>query len=172
MEWVSVGKFTKTHGLKGELKFHLFWDDPEIITEIKKGLLKNLCELESKIQIEQIRTQGKKWIVKIEGCDSIDDAKTFVGHTLKISNIYFPPLPEGEFYWFEIEGLKVFDESGRYHGIITEIIATGSNDVYVVKNEDKELLLPMIDSVVKTIDLEKKVLIFHVIEGLLEDHPV
>ncbi len=172
MERVSIGKFTKTHGLKGELKFHPFWDDSEILSEIKKGLLNNPIELESKFQIEQIRFQGKRWIVKIKGCDSIDQAKTFVGQTLKVSSNYFPPLPEGEYYWFEIEGLKVFDDAGRYHGIVTEIIATGSNDVYVVKDDDKELLLPMIDSVVKTIDLEKRILIFHIIEGLLEDHPV
>ena len=95
-----------------------------------------------------------------------------VGRSLEIYSEDFQPLPEGEYYWFQIEGLQVFDEEGRYYGTVNEIIVTGSNDVYVVQDGDKELLLPMIDSVVKSIDLEENKLIFHIIEGLLEDHPV
>ncbi|MEE8269716.1 MAG: ribosome maturation factor RimM, partial [Nitrospinaceae bacterium] len=82
------------------------------------------------------------------------------------------PLPEGEYYWFQIEGIRVFDEEDRYYGTVNEIIVTGSNDVYVVQDGNKELLLPMIDSVVKSIDLKENKLVFHIIEGLLEDHPV
>ena len=74
--------------------------------------------------------------------------------------------------WFQIEGLKVYDEEGHYYGNIEEIIRTGSNDVYVVRDDEKELLLPMIDSVVKIIDLEAGKLIFHPVEGLLEDTPI
>ncbi len=96
----------------------------------------------------------------------------FVGQTLRVHRQDFKPLPKGEYYWFEIEGLQVYDEQGRYHGTITEIIQTGSNDVYVVRDEDRELLLPMIDSVVKSIDLKEQKLVFHIVEGLLEDHPV
>ena len=84
----------------------------------------------------------------------------------------FEPLPEGEFYRFEIEGLKVFDDTGKYYGVVEEIVETGSNDVYVVRGEGKEWLIPMIDSVVHTIDLEQGKLIFHCVEGLFEDTPV
>ena len=101
--------------------------------------------------------------------DSIEDASLLTGQTLYISQDKFPELPEDEYYWFQIEGLKVFDESGRYYGNIEEIIRTGSNDVYVVRDDEKELLLPMIDSVVKVINLEEGKLIFHPMEGLLDD---
>ena len=66
----------------------------------------------------------------------------------------------------------MYDEAGYYHGDIEEIIRTGSNDVYVVRDGKRELLLPMIDSVIKTIDLEEGKLIFHPLEGLLEDPSV
>ena len=85
---------------------------------------------------------------------------------------YFKALPDGEYYWFEIEGLNVYDEEGDYYGQVVEIIKTGSNDVYVVQDGKKEVLLPMIDSVVKVIDLEQGKLVFKNIEGLIEDTPV
>ena len=84
----------------------------------------------------------------------------------------FELLPEGEYYRFEIEGLKAYDNTGRYYGVVEEVIATGSNDVNVVRYEDKEWLIPMIDSVVEAIDLEKGKLIFHCVEGLFEETPV
>ena len=84
----------------------------------------------------------------------------------------FEILPEGEYYRFEIEGLKAYDNTGRYYGVVVEVIATGSNDVYVVRDEGKEWLSPMIDSVVKTIDLGKGKLIFHCVEGLFEETPI
>ena len=94
------------------------------------------------------------------------------GMTVYASREEFPDLPEDEYYWFQIIGLEVYNEDGRYYGRIEEIIRTGSNDVYVVRDDKKELLLPMIDTVVKTVDLEAGKLIFHPVEGLLEDTPV
>jgi 16S rRNA processing protein RimM len=122
--------------------------------------------------LEKVRGQGGRWIVKFKDCKSIEEAQVLVGRSLEIYSEDFQPLPEGEYYWFQIEGLQVFDEEGRYYGTVNEIIVTGSNDVYVVQDGNKELLLPMIDSVVKSIDLKENKLIFHIIEGLLEDHPV
>ena len=104
--------------------------------------------------------------------DSIEVASNLAGQALYLSRDKFPDLPENEYYWFQVEGLKVYDEVGHYHGDIEEIIRTGSNDVYVVRDGKRELLLPMIDSVVKTIDLEARKLIFHPLEGLLEDTSV
>mgnify|MGYP003329698387 FL=1 len=91
---------------------------------------------------------------------------------MRVARKDFEPLPEGEFYRFEIEGLKVFNDTGKYYGVVEEIVETGSNDVYVVRGEGKEWLIPMIDSVVQTIDLEQGKLIFHCVEGLFEDTPV
>ena len=122
--------------------------------------------------IQSIRGKDTPLIMKFEKIDSIEAAEGLVGQTLYVLRDQFPDLPEDEYYWFQIEGLRVYDEDGHYYGNIEGIIRTGSNDVYVVRDDEKELLLPMIDSVVKTIDLEAGKLIFHPMEGLLEDAPV
>ena len=167
MNWISFGKLARTHGLKGELKF--FPHDPEEAG----SLCGQKVRLEKKeFKVQSIRGANVPFIIKLEGIDDIDSAKLLTGKEVLADRECLKPLPEGEYYRFEIEGLEVFDDEGRHYGVIDEIIPTGSNDVYVVKNGDREWMLPMIDSVVKSIDLEKKKLIFHRIEGLFEDTPV
>jgi 16S rRNA processing protein RimM len=172
MDWVPVGDITKTHGLKGEVKLRPSVTDPSLVQGVHRVRIVGDGVEPAETVLEKVRGQGGRWIVKFKDCKSIEEAQVLVGRSLEIYSEDFQPLPEGEYYWFQIEGLQVFDEEGRYYGTVNEIIVTGSNDVYVVQDGNKELLLPMIDSVVKSIDLKENKLIFHIIEGLLEDHPV
>ncbi|MBT3921871.1 MAG: 16S rRNA processing protein RimM [Nitrospina sp.] len=169
MDWIPVGKLGRTHGLKGELKFYP--QDPDDF-DFFDGQTVMLEGTDKKLKVQSMRGANAPFIIKLEGVDQIESAKLLTGKEVLANREDFQSLPEGEYYRFEIEGLKVFDEEGRPYGIIEEIIPTGSNDVYVVRNGDKEWMLPMIDLVVKSIDLEQGKLVFHRIEGLLEDTPV
>ena len=166
MDWISFGKVGRTHGLKGELKY--FPNDPEEVDSLR-GQIVRLKETEVKVQ--SIRGANVPFIIKFEGVDDIDSAKLLTGIEVFAKREHLKRLSDGEYYRFEIEGLAVFDEEGRPYGVIEEIIPTGSNDIYVVRNGDQEWMLPMIDTVVKSIDLEQKKLIFYRIEGLIEDTP-
>ena len=172
MDWVSVGDITKTHGLKGEVKLRPTITDVNLVQGRHRVRMRAADGSATETALEKVRGQGGRWIVRFKGVTSIEEAQTLVGQTLEVWREDFAPLPEGEYYWFEVEGLQVYDEDGRFYGTVTEIIYTGSNDVYVVRDGDKELLLPMIDSVVKSIDLTENKLIFHIVEGLLENYPV
>ncbi len=167
MDWILLGKLGRTHGLKGELKFF-----PHDMTDsgLVNGQTVRLEAMELKVQ--SIRGANTPFIVKLEGVNHIDSAKPLVGKEILAHREDFKPLPEGEYYRFEIEGLNVFDEEGRLYGVIEDIIPTGSNDIYVVRNGEQEWMIPMIDSVVKSIDLKQGKLVFHRIEGLFEDTPV
>ena len=169
MDWIPVGKLARTHGLKGELKFYPH--DPEDFDFVDKQTLR-LDGTEKLLKVQSIRGANSPFIVKFEGIDVIESAKVLTGKEVLAKREDFQSLPEGEYYRFEIEGLEVFDEEGHPHGVIADIIVTGSNDVYVVQNGDQEWMLPMIDSVVKSIDLEQGKLVFHHIEGLFEGTPV
>jgi len=167
MDWIPVGRVTRSHGLKGELKFYPF-EQNGITVQSGQGI----CLGEMLLKIESVRGIKSPFILKLDGINSIEDTKSLVGQEVRVARKDFEPLPEGEFYRFEIEGLKVFDDTEKYYGVVEEIVETGSNDVYVVRGEGKEWLIPMIDSVVHTIDLEQGKLIFHCVEGLFEDTPV
>mgnify|MGYP003986013989 FL=1 len=167
MDWIPVGRVTRTHGLKGELKFFPADQDDLVVQndqQIRLG--------ETTFKIKSVRGVKSPFIVKFEGVDSIEAAQSLSGQEVLVAKEDFESLLEGEYYRFEIEGLKAFDDTGKYYGVIEEIIATGSNDVYVVRGDGKEWLVPMIDSVVQNIDLEEGKLIFHCVEGLFEDTPV
>ena len=167
MDWISFGRLGRTHGLKGELKFSP--NDPEEVDSLSGQIVRMK---ENEVKVQSIRGANVPFIIKFEGIDDIDSAKLLTGTEVFAKREHLKPLPEGEYYRFEIEGLAVFDEEGQPYGVIEEIIPTGSNDIYVVRNGDQEWMLPMIDTVVKSIDLEQKKLIFHRIEGLIEDTPV
>lgn len=169
MDWIPVGKLARTHGLKGELKFYPH--DPEDF-DFADGQTIRLQATEKLLKVQSIRGANLPFIIKFEGIDDIESAKSLTGEEVLTNREDFQSLPEGEYYRFEIKGLEVFDEEGHPHGVIEDIIPTGSNDVYVVRNGDQEWMLPMIDSVVKSIDLEQGKLVFHRIEGLIEDTPV
>ena len=167
MDWIPVGRITRTHGLKGELKFFPADQDDLVVQNDQQILLG-----ETTFKVKSVRGAKSPFIVKFEGVDSIEAAQSLSGQEVLVAKEDFESLLEGEYYRFEIEGLKAFDDTGKYYGVIEEIIATGSNDVYVVRGDGKEWLVPMIDSVVQNIDLEEGKLIFHCVEGLFEDTPV
>ena len=167
MDWIPVGRVTRTHGLKGELKFFPTDQEDLAVQNDQKILLG-----EATFKINSVRGAKSPFIIKFEGVDSIEAAQSLTGQEVLVAREDFESLPEGEYYRFEIEGLKVFDDTGKYYGIVEVVIATGSNDVFAVRGEGKEWLVPMIDSVVQTIDIEKGKLIFHCVEGLFEDTPV
>jgi 16S rRNA processing protein RimM len=77
-----------------------------------------------------------------------------------------PPTDEDEYYWFELIGLNVFDSDDRRLGVLEEIITTGANDVYVVRSQNAEVLIPAIGSVVKRIDLQQGVMRVDLPKGL------
>ena len=165
MEWIPIGKVIKPHGLKGELKFMPFVREAEIYRNIKRVALDDSAKVVKQIQF--FRGHESRLIIKFKDCDSIEEASKLSGSEVYVHRDDFESLPDGDHYWFEILGLQVYDEEGKHYGRIVEIMETGSNDVYVVQDGKKELLLPMIESVVKTIDIKENKLIFHVVEGLL-----
>jgi 16S rRNA processing protein RimM len=171
-EWVPIGIIPKTHGLKGEFKFHPYVTEPDILNNLNHLKLRDNQEQEIELDIESLRGMPGKLIVKFKGINNIDDAQAYTGQTILAPETDFKELPTGEYYWFQVIGLNVYDENGRYYGQVEEIIETGSNDVYVVRDDSKEVLIPMIDWVVKSIDLEEKKLIFDNVEGLIEDTSV
>jgi 16S rRNA processing protein RimM len=172
MQLVPVGRITKPHGLKGEVKFTPFLVDDEILACLNQIYLESNKDSPAQWHVESVRGFGAKLILKLKGCDTIEEAQILAGQTLSAPREEFPELPEGEFYRFDILGLDVFDEEGRSYGKVTDVIVTGSNDVYQVSDGTKEILLPMTDEVVKNIDLKERKLTFHIIEGLLENDEV
>lgn len=168
--YLAIGFLRRPHGVEGELIMDLHTDFPE---RIKTGRKIYIGEKHEAATLGNVRTHGAGVLVKIRGHETPEAAGRFRNQWVYVKSAEVPPLPEGQFYKYELVGLNVFDDSGNPLGSITEIIETGANDVYVVKNEaGKEILLPAIPEVVLEIDRPAQTMKVHILDGLLgEDKP-
>jgi 16S rRNA processing protein RimM len=114
-----------------------------------------------------IKPHKNIYLMKLSEVNSFDDAEKYRGVEIFIRKDSLE-RDNDEFFWFELIGLEVFLDTGRYLGIVKDIITTGSNDIYVVKDNESEILIPAIHEVVCEINLVDKQMIISEIEGLLD----
>jgi len=104
----------------------------------------------------------------LKGFDNINQVLSLSGREVYVRRDQFPELPEDEFYWCDLLGLDVQTEDGETLGELVDIFETGSNDVYVVKAGDREILIPATDEVVLAVNLDDKKMIIRPPDGLLD----
>ena len=160
---VVVGHVAAPWGILGELRIDPLTDNPE---RFLPGSV--LCLRGRPTKIARSRKSGRLFIVKLDGVDDRNAAEALRGEPLTISPEEAPPLSrEGTYYHFQIIGMEVFDESGDYLGEVAEILRTGGNDVYTVRDGDgREVLLPAIADVVLDVDTQEGKMTVRVPEGL------
>jgi 16S rRNA processing protein RimM len=161
---LEVGVVTRPHGIAGEVKVQLL---PEYLEALEGARFVYLDDSSQPRRIQAYRVHQGAALLRLERVDTRNDAEELRGARVSIRLRELPKLPEGEFYSHDLLGMNVYAESGEPIGQLTEVLGTGSNDVYVIKRADgTELLLPAIESVVKEIDVEKRVMKVVVPEGL------
>jgi 16S rRNA processing protein RimM len=116
--------------------------------------------------VERARLVRGAVVLKLSDVASRDEADRLRGQTLYVPDSEAVPLDEGSYFWYQIIGLRVLTADGEELGRIDEIIATGSNDVYVVRSGKQELLVPAIRDVVQRVDLERGIVTVELMEGL------
>ncbi|MEY8445186.1 ribosome maturation factor RimM [Enterococcus ratti] len=170
-EYLNVGKIVNTQGIKGEVRVISTTDFPE--KRYKKGAVLTLFQ-EKQAPIELTVKSHRKHknfdLLSFEGHPSINDVENYREGILKVLKEEAHDLKENEFYYYQIIGATVVDEKGTELGKIKEILSPGANDVWVVqRSKKKDVLLPYIDSVVQTVDLENKIVHVEIPEGLIDD---
>ena len=158
--FVPVGNIVGAHGLKGNIKVHSYAESLSIFEPGSLILLINPEGSEKRYKINWVKPHSRRILLSLEGVDSRNAAETLVGSELYIERDSLPELEEGSYYWFDIIGLSVFTSDEQYIGLVEQIIPTGSNDVFVVRDpnreHDNETLIPAIESVVLEIDFKLK----------------
>lgn len=163
IDFIKVGKIVNTHGIKGELKVLPLTDDMTRFEELEYVYVEN-----QKIEIEDVWYKKNFVMLKFKGFDNINDVLCFKDKYVYIDKENAIELPEDTYFIFQIIGLNVYLMSGELLGKITDVIQTGSNDVYVVKDDNKEYLIPAIKEVIKEINLDDKKVIIDPLEGMIE----
>lgn len=165
---LEIGQIVNTFGIKGEVKVKPFTDDIKRFDKLKKINIEQKNN-KKEYEIENIKYHKDMVILKLKGIDQIEQAELLRNSYLKINRNEEEPLEENTYYIVDLLGLSVYTEEGILLGILDDIYNTGSNDIYVVKDElGKQTLLPAIQDVIKKIDIENQKIIVHVMKGLLD----
>ena len=161
---VVVGRVVAPWGAKGEVKVEVMTDFPDRFRPEEEVYIDG-----SPLTIERCRWHKGTAIVKLATIDSIGAAEEVRGQYMEVPGERLRSLPEDEYYQFQIVGLEVWTTEEEFVGRVSRIIPTGSNDVYLVSREGGEVLVPAIEDIVKSVDLEKGRIVIEVIGGLLPE---
>jgi 16S rRNA processing protein RimM len=168
--FLVVGMIVGSHGIKGNLKVRSFAESETVFKPGESILVIQAGQIEKKYFIQWVKPHGKSMLVSLKGIEDRDAADGLVGAKIFIERTALPELEEGSYYWIDIIGLSVFSTDDQYIGCIESIMRTAGNDVYIVKNHDKndrhEILIPAIESVVLNIDFKNKIMRVDLPEGL------
>lgn len=167
-EWIEVGIIFRKHGVRGEVKVYPLTDFPERFLDLHDVVLEDTAGERHPVRVDRVRFQKDRVILHFEGKDTPDYVEPFMQSQILIHRTEAVQLPEGRYYYSDIIGLSVYTDREEYLGKVEDILETGSNDVYVVRGEAREVLIPVIREVIRKVDLENQRLIVHEMEGLLE----
>ncbi len=164
-----IGIFTSTHGIRGEIKVYPTTDSPDRFALLKEVILETK-DGDLTLTVEKARPAKGMVILKFKGIDNINDIERFKGASLFVTRENAAPLEEGSFYIADLLGCRVATEEGRTLGVLRDVLPTGANDVFVVKDPDRkdrrELLLPNIRDCVLRIDPEARLITVRLMDGL------
>lgn len=173
MDQYRIARIVNTFGIRGQVKVIANTDFAE--ERFKKGQQLTVArdgEELATVTVEKAQINKGTYILTFEEYDNINQVEHFKEAWLLIDAEEQLPLPEDEFYHHQIIGLKVHTTEGKTLGIVKEILALGSNDVWVVQRPEakkKDALIPYITEVVKEVDLEKGEVLVELMAGLIDD---
>ena len=167
-EYLRIGTIIKPHGIAGEVKVYPTTDDVKRYELLKKVILSNGKE-NITLNIKSVKYFKNLVILKFKEYNNINDIEKFTRYDILISREEALPLGEDENYICDLIDLPVYEDTGNKLGILTDVLKTGANDVYVVTMENgKEVLLPAIKECILKVDLEEKKVLVHVMKGLID----
>lgn len=166
-KYLEIGQIVNIFGIKGMVKIKPFTDDINRFDRLKKIYISNKNG-KKEYQIQEIKYHKNMVLMKLEGVDTPEQADLLRQSYLLVDRADEEPLEEGVYYIVDLLGLEVYTDDNKLLGKVDDIFNTGSNDIYVVKDEmGKQILLPGIPDVLKNVDLEKGRITVHLIPGLI-----
>ncbi len=168
--YLAVGQIVGAHGLNGELKVEAYSDFPD---RFAPGATLYLGEDLEQVQVATVRPHKTNLLVCLEEVGDRNEAEEVRGLWLYVPEADAAELEEGQYWIHDIIGLQVVTKDGMQLGKITDVMATGANDVYVVRpggdlNGGRDILLPAIADVVEQVDISNGIMVVRLLEGLID----
>ncbi len=168
-EWVTIGRIVALFGVRGDVKIQPQTDIPNRFSQLREVYLGRDHQRQ---RITKASPYKENMVVlHLAGIDSANAAEVFIGQDLTIPLEQIPALPADQYYIHDLIGLRVETPTGQKLGIIIDVLATGANDVYVVREagSGRDVLVPAVKEMVKHVDISDGVIIIDPLPGLFDD---
>lgn len=166
--YIRIGVISSSHGVRGEAKIYPTTDDIRRFDDLSYCYMEHKGEM-IRLDVSHVKYVKGMPVVQFSQFSSIDDVMKYKNHDLFIPREEAVDLEEDEYYIADLIDLHVITDTGITLGILTDVMETGSNDVYIVTGEDgKEILLPAIRDCIRSVDFEAGTMTVHLMPGLLD----
>lgn len=165
--FILVGKITKPHGLRGEVKLYTYSDEPKTLLRYNRVFLVDSSGcLTPALEIERARLQGKTAVLKLSTVDDRNSAEAIHGRGVLIDKKDLLPAEDDEYYWYQLYNLPVSTKTGTLLGTVSSVFSNGAQDIMIIKGQHQEYLIPILDTIIK--EHNKEGIIIDPPPGLLE----
>ncbi len=169
---VLIAKITRPHGLDGCVRIQSFaCSEDSFLSSGSVYIRPEGKDYYFEYRVLDIRPHKNVYLLRLEGVGSRTQAESLRGASIFVDKRNLKK-EEGEYFWFEILGMKVYLQDGKYIGTVKNIMETGSNDVFVIRRGEKEILIPAIEDVIRNIDLKEGKIIVELLEGMGEIYEI
>ena len=164
---LQVGVITQPHGVRGEVKVFPTTDDPARFKKLKKVILDTGKE-QLNLEVEHVKIFKQFVILKFKEFNNMNDIERYKRCPLLVTRENAVPLEEDEYFVADMIGMKIVTEDGEEFGMLSDVMETGANDVYVIdSNEYGEVLVPAIKECILNVDMEAGIIKVHLMNGLI-----
>jgi len=166
--FLAIGRVIRPHGVRGDVTVDVYTHMPERFSWLEQVYIsRNVKAIAPDVVvIENVRFHQGRVLLKLSGYDSREDAEGLRGIFLFVPEDEGIPLEEGEVFLFDLEGLDVYTDEDEYLGVLVEVLETGANDVFIVRGDGGEVLIPNTEEAIVEVDLEAKRMVVHILPGL------
>ena len=165
---VVIGRITKPHGIGGEVRVTTFTESPRVFTQYERIYLR-LPDGEPRLmKIRTARLHKNGVLLQLENVVDRNRAEELVGAELLIRREWLPEPDEDEYYWIDLIGLQVVTNTGEPLGRVVNLMAGSEDDLLVVKEGEREILLPFRNEIIREVDLNQGRIVVDPPEGLLD----
>jgi 16S rRNA processing protein RimM len=168
MELIAVAKIIKPIGIRGEVKIQLLTDEINRLSHLTSVWIGKQQQAATEHKILRVRQDVKQCLAALQGIETIEAAESLRDQFLFVSQDETVPPKEGRYFVDDILGCEMATQKGEQVGTIVDVLTLPGNDLWVVRNGQKEILIPAVKEIVKEVDVKRKRIVIDSPEGLIE----
>lgn len=169
--FLCIGAIVQPHGIHGEVRVHLFNPNSDSLYHVSRIWLRRPQHTKLEVaRLTDARHHSKGILLSIEGCTTRNQAEAYRRTEVFVSKAELPTLEDGEFYFYQLVGFDVISTTQEPIGTVLRVMPGAAQDLLIVEHDGREIMLPIIDAIIPTIDLAQQRIEVELIPGLLDDH--